>query len=67
MSSDQEEASHMIFVGEGSCRHGESPVPEVETAKMGSLQPMRNGVLHRPSNQTDYGMQWRNGPKTGRP
>ena len=50
MSSDQEEASHMIVVGEGILRVEESPFLEVEKPTMGSLQLMRSGVLLRPSN-----------------
>ena len=41
MSSDQEEASHMIVVGEGICRAEESPFLEVEKTTMLSLQLMR--------------------------
>ena len=41
MSSDQEEGSHMIVVGEGIRRVEESPFPEVEKPTMGSLQLMR--------------------------
>ena len=37
----------MIAVSEGSYRLGESPLPEVEIPTMGSLLPMRIGVLHR--------------------
>ena len=40
----------MIAVGEGSYRLGESPFPEVEMPTMGSLLPMRIGVLHIPGN-----------------
>ena len=50
MSSDQEEASHMIVVGESILRVEESPFLEVEKSTMRSLQLMRRGVLHRPSN-----------------
>ena len=41
MSSDQEEASHMIVVGEGIHSVEESPSLEVEKPTMGSLQLMR--------------------------
>jgi len=41
MSSDQEEASHMIVVGEGILRVEESPFLETEKPTMGSLQLMR--------------------------
>ena len=50
MSSDQEEVSHMIVVGESILRVEESPFLEVEKLTMGSLQLMRRGVLRRPSN-----------------
>ena len=41
MSSDQEEASHTIIVGEGIHRVEESPFIEMEKPTMGSLQLMR--------------------------
>ena len=41
MSSDQEEALHMIDAGEGICRVEESPFLEVEKPTMGSLQLMK--------------------------
>ena len=41
MSSDQEEALHMIVIGEGIRRVEESPFLEVEKPTMGSLQLMR--------------------------
>ena len=50
MSSDQEEASHMIVVGESILRVEESPFLEAEKPTMGSLQRIKWGVLHRPSN-----------------
>ena len=43
MSSDQEEASHNIVVGEGFCRVEVSPFFEAEKPTMGSLQLMRRG------------------------
>ena len=43
MSSDQEEASHKIGVGEGFCRVEESPFFEAENLTIGSLQLMRRG------------------------
>ena len=49
MSSDQEEVSHMIFVGQSILRVEESPFLEVEKSTMGSLQLMRRGVLGRPT------------------
>ena len=50
MSSDQEEASHMIVVGESILRVEESPFLEVEKSAKRSLQLMRRGMLRRPSN-----------------
>ena len=41
MSSDQEEASYMTFVGEGIHGVEESPFLEVEKPTMGSLQLTR--------------------------
>ena len=41
MSSDQEEVSHMIVVGEGIRRAEESPFLEAEKPTMQSLQLMR--------------------------
>ena len=41
MSSDQEEASHMIVVGEGILRVEENPFFEVKKPTAGSLQLMR--------------------------
>ena len=41
MSSDQEEASHMIVVGEGIRRIEESIFLEAEKPTMGSLQLIR--------------------------
>ena len=43
MSSDQEEASHVVVVNEGSHRIGESPFCEAEKPTMGSLQLIRRG------------------------
>ena len=63
MSSDQEEASHMIVVGESILRVEESPLLEVEKPSMGSLQLKRRGILRRPSN---CGMQHSNDTRTGR-
>ena len=48
MSSDEEEASHMIVVVEGICRLGESPFLKVEMPTTGSLPLMKRGVLFRP-------------------
>ena len=48
MSSDEEEASHMIVV-EGIHRFGESPFLEVEMHTMGSLPLMKRGMLHKAS------------------
>ena len=48
MSSDEEEASHVIVV-EGINRLGESLFLEVEMSTSGSLPLMKRGVLHRPS------------------
>ena len=41
MSSDQEEVSHTIVVGEGICTVEETPCLEVEKPTMGNLQLMR--------------------------
>ena len=41
MSSDKEEASHMIVAGESICRVEECPFFEAEKPPMGSLQQMR--------------------------
>ena len=38
MSSDQEDASHMIVIGEGICRAEESLCLEAEKSTMRSLQ-----------------------------
>jgi len=38
MSSDQEDASHMIVIGEGICRAEESLCLEAEKSTMQSLQ-----------------------------
>ena len=48
MSSDEEEASHVIVV-KGIRRLGESFFLEVEMSTMGSLSLMKRGVLRRPS------------------
>ena len=48
MSSDEDEASHVIVV-EGIHRLGESLFFEVEMSTSGSLPLMKRGVLHRPS------------------
>ena len=48
MSSDEEEASHVIVV-EVIFRLGESLLLEVEISTSGSLPLMKRGVLHRPS------------------
>ena len=48
MSSDEEEASHMIVVVEGIHKLGESPFLEVEIPTMGSLPLMKRRVLRRP-------------------
>ena len=63
MSSDYEEASHMIVIVKGIHRFGESPFLEVVMSTMGSLPLMKRGVLHRPSSGlwndqvVDCGMQ----------
>ena len=48
MSSDEEEASHVIVV-EGIHRLGESLFLEVRMSTMGSLPLMNRGALRRPS------------------
>ena len=48
MSSDEEEASHVIVL-EGIYTLGESLFLEVEMSTMGSLPLMKMGVFHRPS------------------
>jgi len=48
MSSDEEEASHMIVV-EGIHRLGESLFFEVEMSTTGSLPLLKRGALHRTS------------------
>ena len=48
MSLEEEEASHVIVV-EGIRRLGEIIFLEVEISTMGSLPPMKWGVLRRPS------------------
>ena len=48
MSSDEEEASHVIVV-KVIYRLGESLLLEVGMSTMGSLPLMKRGVLHRPS------------------
>ena len=48
MSSDEEEASHVIVV-EGIHRLGESLFLEVDMSTTGSLPLMKTGALHRPS------------------
>ena len=65
MSSDEEEASHMIVV-KGIRRLGESLFLEVEMSTTESLPLMKRGVLRRPSSYTDCGMQCRSEPRTGR-
>ena len=45
MSSDQEEVSYMIVVGEIILKVEESPFLEMERPTMVSLQLMRRGVL----------------------
>ena len=65
MSSDEEEALHVIVV-EGIHRLGESLFLEVEMSTMGSLPLMKRGMFHRPSGYTDCGMQHRSEPRTGR-
>ena len=65
MSSDEEEASHVIVV-ESIHRLGESLFLEVEMSTSGSLPLMKRGVLHRPSSETHCGMQHRSEPRTGR-
>ena len=48
MSSDEEEASHVIVV-EGIYRLGESLFLEAEMSTMGSFPLMKRGVFYRPS------------------
>ena len=50
------------------CHHRieESSFLEVEKPTMGSLQLMRRGVLHRPSNYVNCGMWCRNERRTGK-
>ena len=48
MSSDEEEALHVIVV-EVIHRLGESLLLEVEMSTSGSLPLIKRGVLHRPS------------------
>ena len=50
------------------CHHRveKSPFLEVEKPTTGSIQLMRKGVLHRPSNYVDCGMWHRIEPRTGR-
>ena len=52
MSSDEEEASHVIVV-EGIHRLGESLFLEVEMSTTESLPLMKRGMLHRPTQQLD--------------
>ena len=66
MSSDQEEMSHMIVVGQSILRVEESPFLEVEKPVAGSIQLMRKGVLRRSSNYVDCGMRHRDEPRAGR-
>ena len=65
MSSDEEEASHVIVV-KGIYTLGESLLLELEMSTMGSLPLMKRGALHRPSSQNDCGIQCRSEPRTGR-
>ena len=44
----------MIVVGEGIHRAEENSFLEVEKPTLQSLQLMRKGVLHRPTDKTDY-------------
>ena len=46
----KKKASHVTVVGEGIHRNEESVFLEVEKPTMGSLQLIKRGVLHRPSN-----------------
>ena len=48
MSSDEEEASHVIVV-KGIYTLGESLFLELEMSTMGNLPLMKKGVFHRPS------------------
>ena len=66
MSSDQEEASHVIVVYEGIHRVEESPFLEVERSTLGSLQLMKKGSSCRSRNQANCGTQCRSEPRTGR-
>ena len=51
MSSDQEEGSHVIGVGEGICRVEESPFLEAEKPTMSSLQSMRSALQNQQLDQ----------------
>ena len=65
MSSDEEEALHVIVV-KGIHRLGESLFLEVGMSTMGSLPLTKREALHRPNSYTDCGMQHRSEPRTGR-
>ena len=65
MSSDEEEASHVIVV-EGIHRLGESLFLEVGMSTTGSLPLTKREALRRPNSYTDCGMQHRTEPRTGR-
>ena len=65
MSSDKEEASHMIVV-KGIRRLGESLFLKVEMSTTGSLPLMKRGAVHRPSSYTDCEMLCRSEPRTER-
>ena len=51
MSSDQEEVSHMIVVGEDIPRVEESPYLEGEKTTMSSLQSMRSALQNQQLDQ----------------
>ena len=55
MSSDQEEASHMIVVHEGIFRVEESPFLEAEKPTMGSLQLIRRESAPQTQQLDQYG------------
>ena len=65
MSSDEEEALHVIVV-EGIHRLGESLFLEVGMSTTGSLPLTKREALRRPNSYTDCGMQHRTEPRTGR-
>ena len=56
----------MIVIVQGIHRLGESPFLEVEMPCRERLPLMKRGVLRRPSDWTDCGMQCTGEPRTGR-